>query len=83
MRVELDVDASGPRLRITDLATGVFSCLDPFELQSLAWARHADLAAVVEPGPPGGSARLVVDARRGRELTWRTNSRGGSDAASR
>ena len=38
VKVELDVDASGPRLRITDLATGVFSCLDPFELQSLASA---------------------------------------------
>jgi hypothetical protein len=49
VKVELDVDASGPRLRITDLATGVFACLDPFELQSLAWARHADLAALLSP----------------------------------
>ena len=49
VRVELDTDAAGPRLRITDLATGVFSCLDPFELQSLAWARHADLAMLLDP----------------------------------
>jgi hypothetical protein len=36
-------------LVITDMASGVTISLDAFELQSLAWARHEQLAEIVEP----------------------------------
>lgn len=49
VQVELDEQAAGPRLRITDTSSGVFVCLDPFELQALAWVRHEDLAGIVSP----------------------------------
>lgn len=48
--VELDSAGAGPRLKITDTASQVFTCLDPFELQSLAWTRHLDLTALMDPG---------------------------------
>jgi hypothetical protein len=47
--VELDHEAAGPRLRITDLASNVFVCLDPLELQSLAWTRHVDFTPIMDP----------------------------------
>jgi hypothetical protein len=47
--VELDRRGNGDRLRITDLRTGRYSCLDALELQALALATHRDLAPLVDP----------------------------------
>ena len=38
------------RLRIEDLRTQAAVELDPLELESLAWATHGDLAALLDPG---------------------------------
>lgn len=47
--VELDYDANGPRLKISDLRTGQVGYLDPLELESLAWSTHEDLAPLLNP----------------------------------
>jgi hypothetical protein len=49
VRVQLDTEANGPRLRVEDTSTGIAIYLDPLELQSLAWATHADLAVFARP----------------------------------
>lgn len=62
VQVELDYEAAGPRLRITDLHSNVFMCLDPLELAALAWARHADLSEIVSPATREALlASLVAD----------------------
>jgi len=48
--VERDETANGPRLLILDVKTGRRICLDPLELESLARARHEDLAPLLDPG---------------------------------
>ena len=47
--VEQDHSGNGPRLKIRDAHTGKTIFLDPLELESLAWTRHADLAILVDP----------------------------------
>lgn len=47
--VEQDHSGNGPRLKIRDAHTGKAVFLDPLELESLAWARHEDLAALLDP----------------------------------
>lgn len=49
VRVEVDLNANGPRLMVLDLRTGMTNYLDPLELESLAWARHEDLAPLLDP----------------------------------
>lgn len=49
VRVELDPSGNGPRLKIQDAKTGQSIYLDPLELESLAWMRHADLAPLLNP----------------------------------
>lgn len=49
VRVELDTTANGPRLMIRDMRTGMTNYFDPLELESLAWARHEDLAPLLDP----------------------------------
>ena len=49
VRLAIDVQGSGARLKITDLSSGRTGFLDPLELQSLTWARHEDIAALVRP----------------------------------
>ena len=49
VRVEVDTTANGPRLMIQDVKTGVATYLDPLELESLAWMRHADLVPLLDP----------------------------------
>lgn len=48
------VELCGPpgreRLRIADLRTEAHVELDALELESLAWSRHRDLAALLDPG---------------------------------
>jgi hypothetical protein len=50
VRVQVDNDANGPRLKITDLSTSASVWLDPLELECLAWVRHEDLSYIVRPG---------------------------------
>ena len=50
VQVELDNSANGSRLMIKDLKSGQTIYLDPLELEGLAWARHGDLAALLDPG---------------------------------
>jgi hypothetical protein len=47
--VGIDHEANGPRLRIRDPSSGREICLDPLELQALAWARHESLAEMLRP----------------------------------
>jgi hypothetical protein len=49
VRVELDRQGNGDRLRITDLLTGRSTCLDALELQALALATHRDLVPLLDP----------------------------------
>jgi hypothetical protein len=49
VRVEVDSAANGPRLKLTDLSSGMHAFFDPLELQSLAWVSHADLAGILSP----------------------------------
>ena len=49
MTVGLDDTANGPRLRICDPNSGREICLDPLELQAIAWARHETFAALLRP----------------------------------
>jgi len=37
VRLAIDEQANGPRLKITDIETGLEGFLDPFALQVLAW----------------------------------------------
>ena len=50
VQVEVDNSANGVRLMIRDLKTGQTIFLDPLELEGLAWARHGDLAPLLDPG---------------------------------
>ena len=66
--VEQDHSGNGPRLKIRDSHTGKVVFLDPLELESLAWARHEDLAALVNPslgrwsdGEQGNVGKLLRD----------------------
>lgn len=47
--VNLDEDANGPRLKITDLRSGLACHLDPLELEALARAGRERLATLVQP----------------------------------
>lgn len=47
--IGVDYTANGPRLKITDLQTGSFICLDPLELEALAQAKHKDFSSFVDP----------------------------------
>ena len=49
VRVEVETAGNGPRLKIEDVKTGVSTYLDPLELESLAWMRHADLSPLLNP----------------------------------
>ena len=48
------IEVCGPpgrqRLRISDMRGHASVDLDPLELESLAWATHGDLAALLDPG---------------------------------
>lgn len=50
VKVRVDRGGNGPRLQITDRRSGQVGYLDPLELEALAWARHANLAAMLDPG---------------------------------
>lgn len=48
--VELRGDRGRERLRIEDLRAHAVVELDALELESLAWASHADLSPLLDPG---------------------------------
>lgn len=49
VRVSVDRDANGPRLRVEDLKTGQVGYLDPLELESLAWLPEGGLHKLLDP----------------------------------
>ena len=49
VEVEHDDSGNGPRLLIRDTRSGKCIYLDPLELWALAWARHDDLIALLDP----------------------------------
>ena len=49
VKVTVDNEGKGTRLKVEDLSTGSHIYLDPLELQALAWATHKDLQAFARP----------------------------------
>lgn len=49
VRVAIDRDANGPRLRVEDLKTGQVGYLDPLELETLAWLPEGGLHKLLDP----------------------------------
>jgi hypothetical protein len=49
VRVSVDEDANGPRLRIEDLKTGQIGYLDALELETLAWLPEGGLHKLLDP----------------------------------
>ena len=49
VRVCVDEDANGPRLRVEDLKTGRVGFLDPLELETLAWLPEGGLHKLLDP----------------------------------
>jgi hypothetical protein len=49
VRVSLDDDGNGPRLKIEDLKTGQIGFLDPLELETLAWLPEGGLHKLLDP----------------------------------
>lgn len=49
VRVSLDLDGNGPRLRVEDVRGGACIYLDCLELEALAWSTHDDLAPLLDP----------------------------------
>ncbi|MBO0873705.1 MAG: hypothetical protein J2P19_09955 [Pseudonocardia sp.] len=62
--VAVSVRGSGPGctgLRVEDLRTRQVVELDALELESLAWARHRDLAPLLDPGRTRWANGTTVD----------------------
>ncbi len=49
VKVTLDHDGNGPRLKIVDLKTGQVGFLDPLELETLAWLPEGGLHKLLDP----------------------------------
>lgn len=49
VKVSLDEDGNGPRLRVEDLRTGHVGFLDPLELETLAWLPEGGLHKLLDP----------------------------------
>ena len=49
VEIERDESGNGPRLLVRDVRSGKTIYLDPLELWALAWARHDDLIALLDP----------------------------------
>ncbi len=49
VRVSVDTEGNGPRLRIEDLKTGQVGYLDPLELETLAWLPEGGLHKLLDP----------------------------------
>jgi hypothetical protein len=49
IRLELDTEANGPRIRIVDVRAGVDRYFDPLVLEGIVWASEDQLAALIDP----------------------------------
>ena len=49
VKVTVDTEGKGTRLRVEDVASGSVIYLDPIELQALAWATKEDLSIFTRP----------------------------------
>jgi hypothetical protein len=49
VKVTVDTEGKGTRLKVEDLSSGTVIYLDPLELQALAWATREDLSAFTRP----------------------------------
>lgn len=49
VEIEVDEQANGPRLKITDLETNQTIYLDPLELENLTWVPHRALEPLMDP----------------------------------
>ena len=49
VRVSIDREGNGPRLRIDDLKTGHVGYLDALELETLAWLPEGGLHKLLDP----------------------------------
>lgn len=62
--VSIDLEGSGPRLRIVNQQNGMSVCLDPLELASLTWLDHMSLGPFLDPSNTGWSSdQGAPDAR--------------------
>jgi hypothetical protein len=53
VHVWVDTEGNGPRLLVEDQHNGRRIYLDPLELASLTWLRHADLGPFLDPSRTG------------------------------
>lgn len=49
IRVNIDHEGLGPRLRLEDLRTGRVRFLDALELETIVWLRDDHLASLLDP----------------------------------
>ncbi|NNH70455.1 hypothetical protein HLB23_11375 [Nocardia uniformis] len=49
VRVDVDNEGNGPRLRLTDLKTGRVRFLDALELETLVWLPDRHLQQLLDP----------------------------------
>ena len=49
VKVELDHDANGPRLKLEDLRTGRIRYLDALELETIVWLPEGKLQQLLDP----------------------------------
>lgn len=49
VKVTIDTEGKGPRLKVEDLSSGSTIYLDPIELQALAWTTRDDLSMFTRP----------------------------------
>jgi hypothetical protein len=49
VKVTVDTEGKGTRLKVEDLSSGTSIYLDPIELQALAWATKEDLSVFTRP----------------------------------
>ena len=53
VRVSVDLEGNGPRLRIENRQNGYAVFLDPLELASLTWLQHRDIGQFLDPSRTG------------------------------
>lgn len=74
--VQIDQQANGPRLRVTDEETGLVAFLDPVALQSLTWLTPEQLERVVIEARQAGRVRGMWTAPSAAQRTERTGESG-------
>ena len=49
IRIELNQDANGPRLKIEDLKSGRCHYFDPIEMEGLVWTEKSEFLEFMDP----------------------------------